>query len=45
MNGTIVIQLSPSKVKGDLKATVEISTNHPTQPLTYINVFATTPPA
>lgn len=45
MNGTIVIQLSPSKVKGDLKATIEISTNHPTQPFTYINVFATTPPA
>lgn len=45
MNGTIVVQVNPKKVKGDLKATVEVSTSHPSEPLTYINVFATTPPA
>lgn len=44
MDGTIIVKLSPNRVKGDLKATVEISTSHPTEPITYINVFATTPP-
>ena len=45
MNGTIVVQLDPRKVHGDLKATVEVSTSHPEEPVTFINVFATTPPA
>lgn len=45
MNGTIVVKLNPQKVTGDLKATVEIATNHPTQPKTFLNVYATLPPS
>lgn len=45
MDGTIVIRLNPAKVKGDLKATIEISTNHPSDPVARLNVLATIPPA
>ena len=45
MDGTIVVKLNPKKVRGDLKATVEIATSHPTQPKTFLNVYATLPPA
>lgn len=43
MNGTIVVKLDPQKVRKDLKATVEISTNHPSQPSILLNVYATIP--
>jgi len=45
MNGTIIVKLDPQRVRGDLKATVEISTNHPSQPVTLLNIYATVPPS
>ena len=43
MDGTIVVRLNPAKVRGNLKATIEISTSYTPEPITYLNVFATTP--
>lgn len=42
--GVVVIKVDPTKVKGDLKATVEITTNHPEQKTLAISVYGVQAP-
>jgi Protein of unknown function (DUF1573) len=43
-SGVIVVRVDPSKVTSDMKATVEIATNHPTERVVFLNVFGVLPP-
>lgn len=40
----VVVKVEPAKLRGDLKATLDIKTNHPTEGLVSINVFAVQSP-
>lgn len=42
--GVLVVKVDPSRVSGDLKETVEVRTNHPTEALLALNVFGVQPP-
>ena len=42
--GVLVIKLDPKRVTGDLKATVDIKTNHPSESVVSLNVFGVLPP-
>ncbi len=42
--GVVVIKVDPTKVKGDIKATVELTTNHPEQKTLAISVYGVQPP-
>ncbi len=42
--GVLVIKVDPTKVKGDLKALVEIETSHPSEGRLSLNVFGVQPP-
>ena len=37
--GVLVVKVDPQRVSGDLKETVEVKTNHPTEPVLSVNVF------
>lgn len=40
----VVIKVDPTKLRGDLKATVDVQTDHPTESLVSLNVFAVQSP-
>lgn len=42
--GVLVIKVDPKRVSSDLKATVEVKTNHPTESIVSLNVFGVLPP-
>ncbi len=42
--GVIVIKVDPSKVASDLRGTVEVKSDHPTEGSLMVNVFAVSPP-
>lgn len=42
--GVVVVKLDPTKVTGDLKATVEISTDHPEQKMLAVSVYGVQAP-
>jgi len=42
--GVLVVKVDPRRVSGDLKETVEVRTNHPTESLLTLNVFGVQPP-
>lgn len=42
--GVLVVEVDPRRVSGDLKETVEVRTNHPTESLLTANVFGVQPP-
>lgn len=42
--GVLVVKVDPRRVTGDLKETVEVKTNHPTQSSLSVNVFGVQPP-
>ena len=42
--GVLVVKVDPRRVSGDLKETVEVRTNHPTESLLALNVFGVQPP-
>jgi hypothetical protein len=41
--GVLVVKVDPRRVSGDLKATVEVRTNHATEPVLAVNVFGVLP--
>ena len=42
--GVLVVKVDPRRVTGDLKATVEVQTDHPNETLLSLNVFGVQPP-
>jgi hypothetical protein len=42
--GVLVVKVDPKRVSGDLKATVDIKTNHPSESVVSLNVFGVLPP-
>lgn len=42
--GVVVIKVDPSRVRGDLKATVELNTSHPVENQIVLNVYGVQPP-
>lgn len=42
--GVLVVKLDPRRVSGDLKATVDVQTDHPSETLLSLNVFGVQPP-
>jgi hypothetical protein len=42
--GVLVVKVDPRRVAGDLKETVEVKTNHPTETVLSLNVFGVQPP-
>jgi len=42
--GVLVVKVDPRRVAGDLKETVEVKTNHPTETVISLNVFGVQPP-
>lgn len=42
--GVLVVTVDPTKVKGDLKTSLEIETSHPTESKLSLNVFGVQPP-
>jgi hypothetical protein len=42
--GVVVVKVDPRRVSGDLKGTVEMTTNHPTESLISLNVSGVLPP-
>ncbi len=41
--GVLIVKVDPRRVSGDLKATVEVRTNHATEPVLAVNVFGVLP--
>lgn len=42
--GVLVVKVDPRRVTGDLKATVDVQTDHPSETLLSLNVFGVQPP-
>jgi hypothetical protein len=42
--GVVIVKVDPSRVRGDLKATVELNTSHPTENQIVLNVYGVQPP-
>lgn len=42
--GVVVVKVDPTKLAGDLRTTVEVKTDHPTESELLLNVFAVQPP-
>ena len=42
--GVLVVRVDPKRVSGDIKATVDLKTNHPSESVVSLNVFGVLPP-
>jgi hypothetical protein len=42
--GVVVVKVDPRRVRGDLKATVELNTTHPVENQIVLNVYGVQPP-
>lgn len=43
-HGVVVVKIDPTKLAGDLRTTVQVKTDHPTESELLLNVFAVQPP-
>lgn len=44
LKGVIAIKIDPTKVNGDVRGTVEVKSDHPTESSLMINIYAVSPP-